>query len=501
MSQTVRLLPLAALLLGGLSLPAPARAHQAPTPPDAAPAVTPSVFSVGALARTVTFAPDAAAAGLGGPPADKKPAYRACSGCPERHVLRPYLESIAINFLYNGINHLRGHPTANINFRSIRENLQAGFEWDDNAWRTNQFGHPYQGSNYFTAGRANGLTFWESSALAAFGSGTWEYFFENNRASLNDLINTTLGGIALGEVMHRSAWLVRDPTRSGRGRKEIFATIIDPMSGLSRWMTGDFDRVAEKPADEVPTEKSWRGGGGVFWQGTSLRQATSTASPYFEFDLHYGDARTGRSTTPFEAFTFEIAAGESLGDSVIRGRLFGRPFGKAGKGQVTIFQTFDFTINPAYAFGGQGFELEVGVARRLSAGSTLWAAATGGATVLAAVDTLLEPPDGGIPSDADDRRTYDYGPGPRAGGIAQVLWTRGGRASLSYQVYQVSVVDGSRATHVLQRAHFDARVPLTRQLALGFTAEYFFRKAYFWGAGSRTDESPQFRTFLTWSGQ
>jgi hypothetical protein len=417
--------------------------------------------------------------------------------------LRPYLESIALNFMYNGINHLRGHPTANISFKTMWNNLLDGFEWDDNAWRTNQFGHPYQGSNYYTAGRANGLTYWESSGLAAFGSATWEYFFENNRASLNDFINTTLGGITLGEVMHRSAWLVRDPTLSGRPRttKEIFATIIDPMSGLERAMSGDFKRVTEKPAVEVPTGKTWRGGGGVFWQGTSLRQATATASPYFIFDLFYGDARRGHSTTPFEAFTVEMVGGQSLADALIRGRLYGRPFGRAGGGQATIFQTYDFTINPAYAFGGQGFELEVGTARRLSAKASLWMAATGGATVLAAVDTLLEPPDDADLTDGDARRTYDYGPGPRAGGIAQVLWTSGARGSLSYQIYQVSVVDGTRATHVLQRLHVDALVPITRQLGLGFTAEYFFRKAYFWGAGTRTDESPQFRSFVVWSGR
>ena len=33
---------------------------------------------------------------------------------------------------------------------------------------------------------------------------------------MNDLINTTLGGIALGEVLHRTAWLVRDTRATGR---------------------------------------------------------------------------------------------------------------------------------------------------------------------------------------------------------------------------------------------------------------------------------------------
>jgi hypothetical protein len=76
-------------------------------------------------------------------------------------------------------------------------------------WRTDQ------GNNYFTSGRANGLSYYESAAVTAFGSGTWEYFGETNKASLNDFISTTLGGIALGEMFYRAGWLVRDTRATG----------------------------------------------------------------------------------------------------------------------------------------------------------------------------------------------------------------------------------------------------------------------------------------------
>ena len=47
---------------------------------------------------------------------------------------------------------------------------------------------------------------------------------------MNDFINTTLGGIALGEMFHRMAWLVRDTRATGSGRmwREIGATALDP---------------------------------------------------------------------------------------------------------------------------------------------------------------------------------------------------------------------------------------------------------------------------------
>jgi hypothetical protein len=45
---------------------------------------------------------------------------------------------------------------------------------------------------------------WVKERRAAFGSATWEFFGETNKPSLNDFINTTLGGIAFGEMFHRT---------------------------------------------------------------------------------------------------------------------------------------------------------------------------------------------------------------------------------------------------------------------------------------------------------
>ncbi len=189
--------------------------------------------------------------------------------------------------------------------------MKHGFEWDVNPWLVNQIGHPYQGSNYYTSGRAHGLSFWEASAVAAFGSATWEFFAENNRASLNDLMNTTLGGITLGEVMHRTTWLVRDPTRTGgaRRRGELIAAAIDPLSGLARALSGDMTRVSERPSSLVPSGIAMRAAAGVLWQGDTFRTARAAARPFIDVDLLYGDVRTGRSRTPFNDFALQLSAG------------------------------------------------------------------------------------------------------------------------------------------------------------------------------------------------
>jgi hypothetical protein len=438
-------------------------------------------------------------------PATAKPnreADRRCPGCPIRRLFRPYVESIWLNFMYNGINHLSGHPTADIGARSIWRNLRAGFEWDENPWTVNQIGHPYQGSNYFTSGRAHGLTFYESTAVAAFGSSTWEFLFENNRASLNDLVNTTVGGIAVGEVLYRLGWLVRHPERSGKGRNEMMALAIDPIGGLARMTSGDSKRVALKPADMIPVSVKTRGGVGVMWQGKTVEDAEGSARPFFNIDMDYGGVRTGRSKIPFGAFGLEliVGGGSPVSQFNIRGRHFGTPFGKDGKAQFSVFQTFDYMKNDAFSFGGQGVEVEVATKHSLSSKTSLFMAATGGSTFLGAVDTLIRA-DSGVFEDPEllERRPYDYGPTLRFGGVLELQHADTTIVRLMYQGYQLNVVDGTRAFHVLQRGQLDIRIPIVRQFSLGMAAEFFFRKAYYWPDGNRTAETSQLRLFAAWS--
>ena len=175
-----------------------------------------------------------------------------------------------INVFYEAANLIRGQVTAKITPKTWWANMEHGWVWDLDDFVVNQIGHPYQGNNYFTSGRANGLSFYESAALAAFGSGTWEYFGETNLPSVNDFINTTLGGIALGEMFHRAAWLVRDTRATGRGRlwREIGATALDPVTGYNRFRTGDAKRITDKPADMVPSSLAGFTSAGVLWRGS-----------------------------------------------------------------------------------------------------------------------------------------------------------------------------------------------------------------------------------------
>ena len=193
--------------------------------------------------------------------------------------------------------------------------------------------------------------------MTAFGSGTWEYFGETNQASLNDFINTTLGGIALGEMLHRTAWLVIDPKATGgsRKKKEILATAIDPMNGVNRFISGDAHRVSRetlriRPVGACLDDRCWRAVARIEHRRTCSRPSTHS----LQVDLLYGDPTTGRSRTPYDAFAvrFDFGGGTAISEVRVRGRVLGQPYHN-GAVQLTVSQGYQFNKNNAYQFGAQ----------------------------------------------------------------------------------------------------------------------------------------------------
>ena len=440
-------------------------------------------------------------------------AKRACDGCPRRSVRKSLWQATAINGVYEVANLVRGQVTAHITPKTWWANMQNGWVWDLDDFVVNQIGHPYQGSNYFNAGRANGLSFYESAAVAAFGSATWEYFGETNMPSLNDLLNTTLGGIALGEMFHRTGWLIRNTHATGRDRlwSEIGGTVFDPVTGLNRFLTGDAARVTDKPSDMMPSSLSAMAAAGVLWRGSETRAVNATGQPFLELDGVYGDPTTGRSRMPFDAFGVRLrfGGGSAFSEARVRGRLLGQPF-RRGKLQFSAVQSYDFQANDAYHFGAQSFEGTLGFTTKLSSRLSLWTLSWGGVTVLGAVDSIpLDAPDETPPESnesagqgiSEGPRFYDYGPGGNFG--ATVAMARDGRAFalFAYEGRHLYSLDGVRANHFLQRVRGDVLIPLRGALGIGLSGEYFDRRTYYQDPArtKKTYHYPQVRAYFTWS--
>ena len=410
---------------------------------------------------------------------------RACEGCPPRSVGRALFQTTVVNVVYGLANLARGQVTAKVTPKTWWHNMEQGWVWDLDDFTVNQIGHPYQGNNYFTTGRANGLSFYESAAVTAFGSATWEYFGETNHASLNDFINTTLGGIALGEMFHRTAWLVRDTRATGRGRlwREIGATALDPITGANRFIRGDASRVTDKPADMVPSNLSAFGAAGVLWRGTEDNAFTASPQAFFEVDAVYGDPDQGHSRTPYDAFAMKLrfGGGSGLSEARVRGRLLGQPL-KDGAIQFSVVQSYDFQKNDAYATGSQSFEGAFGFTQNLSSTTRFLMLGWAGLTVLGAIDSLPLglteiPEEGEETGDAgqgvsEGPRYYDYGPGSDFGVTA--IFSRNNRpfATIFYEGRHLYSLDGVRANHFLQRGRLDLVLPLRGAFGVGFTGEY-----------------------------
>src|ERR671910_3824315 len=151
-----------------------------------------------------------------------------------------------LTWFYNW--HVQRWAWANVGTRSWWENLQGGFAWDDDAFGANQIAHPYHGGLYFNSARASGYDFWGSTPFVAAGSLSWELFTENVRPSINDLINTTLGGIALGEVAYRMGSLLsaRD---GGAATRKLGAVVVNPLSRAQSLVYGRTHDRSPPPTD------------------------------------------------------------------------------------------------------------------------------------------------------------------------------------------------------------------------------------------------------------
>ena len=128
-------------------------------------------------------------------------------------------EALGINFAASAINeYVRNANFNQISPRSWWSNVGDGFTYDDNDFVTNQFIHPFNGSQYYNAGRSNGLGFWPSYGTALIGAFHWELAGETHPMSFNDLVSTGIGGAAMGETQYRFSSMILDTEASG-GRR------------------------------------------------------------------------------------------------------------------------------------------------------------------------------------------------------------------------------------------------------------------------------------------
>jgi hypothetical protein len=385
-----------------------------------------------------------------------------------------------------------------VGWRDITDNITDGYEWDDNSFWVNHMYHPVQGSLHHVAGRANGYGFWASGAWSVAGSWMWEHLSEKNPPSPNDFVNSSVGGMALGETVFRLSTIVLDNRSRGPERfwREIGGLVLAPSRGLNRLVSGEAYRVHQNPADRMPSaaRAELRPGFRSLEPDDAIHSTSENAM--FQFVCRYGDPFSTSGRGPFRHFDFEFLynVGDSdypIGRLDVAGLLAGTVLedDRGGQHLLACVQHLEYLNNDAWEFGTQSVSATYRggfVVNRVRLLPTVRLKGI----LLAATRTDYH---------SYKTRTYDYGMG---GGYEASLAVgdRAGRefVTISRTESFVRTIDGTDSNHRVRFTRVGVWLPVGGPMAVGadferYEADRFYRD--FANVASRSDE---FRLFASW---
>ena len=282
-------------------------------------------------------------------------------------------EVVGINFGMWFVSYWAGNHFSQIGFDTIGQNFRKGWIIDTDPYWVNQFGHPYEGHAFYTAGRSTGHNFYESTAFAFLGSIIWEQFMEVQSPSVNDQVTTPFGGAVLGEVLYRLHRLILDSAGENPSFWRQFAAFaVSPVAGANRFFFG------EKYQGPMLLPPSWIGefSVGMIFAGWAHDNRTgasqTTVGPWADIAVHiiYGVPGTPdlRLKQPFDHFEFLgnfafTNVAQRTAALLMRGLVVGETIGPATDwgglwGLVASYDVISFPVFDASGFGlGPGVSL------------------------------------------------------------------------------------------------------------------------------------------------
>jgi len=385
-----------------------------------------------------------------------------------------------------------------ISWASIAENLKAGLEWDDNQFSTNQFNHPFAGSLYFTSARANGYDFWQSVPWAFAGSWHWEYMCEANHGAFNDWINTSVGGIAMGEALFRLSTMVLDNTATGNGRvmREIGGFVLTPARGFNRLITGEAFEVHANPPGRIPEYGGMRLDLGLRVLGDERLWQASSSKFFVRFAAVHGDPFREEVKRPFDHFNFTFHVNHDNSPHTIAqittvGYLFGGEVSRSERSQhiLAAYQHSDYLDNEAFTYGAQSFGASL-LSRFLTAsGFETRTEFHTNAIILGASKSDYFSISG---------REYDYGSG--VGYKFNASFGRGGREYLAVghagaYIYSLS---GNDAQHFLNTTYLRTSIPIRDYFVFGSDYVVYNANRQYADYDDVHTRNPELRAYVSW---
>jgi len=435
-----------------------------------------------------------------------QPVQSDCPQCTiEKKFWRGAWELMVVQLIPWSVNRfVRDAEWAHVGPESWFRNFENPWKWDNNAFTNNQFSHPYHGSLYYTAGRANGYNFWASMPWAFGGSLMWELMGEAWAPAPNDLLNTSLGGIVLGEMLWRSSSLALDNTATGaeRGFREAAGVLLSPVRGFNRLLDGQMNDVTQNPPDWRPSKN--RASLDVGYRGTTGHIGDSpnqSADQWFvQLDLDYGDSVDDLDKAPFSFMELTVGIGEKIGparslqDLRARGSLAARTLKESDKAvhRLAAYMTYDYYGQPSFEFGAQGFQ--GGLVSRFGDRE--------GVRFHTELLGLMQPV-AALQSDyfvTAEGRDYDYG--LSLGGRAIARLTKQGLGFIEANGYYIwtPILSGFNGEHNQFSANIEAKIyPIGGRLGVGGSVTWYHRKSWYKNFADITRDGTQTRLFLATS--
>jgi len=370
---------------------------------------------------------------------------------------------------------IRKDPYSHISFGNFIDHLPpSAWAWDDNAFMTNQIAHPYHGQLYFNAFRSNHYSFLQSSIATVAGSYIWETAGETQAPSINDLVNTSFGGIILGEMMHRvSQNILSRPTHSYAERqgKEIIAFMVNPVNGINRLLDGRWARKVKGAVQDSSTLMAEFDLGYRRFDTKQFNLLERGKNDIFaRLKLYYsnGDQDIKR---PFDDFYVNLELGTDDSSFVntvnVYASLYGGPVLKniPGTHRGILSANYDFYHNEAFFYGAQSINYNIFSNFYLGRESHLSTTLSAGPVILAAVpDPYLL---------FGESRNYNYGPGVSLRGSAEIsVWKRF-KFGTAYNGGYFYTLSGNDSHYFLHTISGNGSFRIYKNLSLNATSGYF----------------------------
>lgn len=368
----------------------------------------------------------------------------ASGASPFLRLLVPALELPALHVLVWGSTKSVGMEFSNISADTMRQNIEGPWVWDNDNFWVNQIGHPYQGALPFMAARSAGLPFWAAAPYTVASSVAWELLMEAEPPSINDLITTSVGGIVFGEVLQRSARMLRDSSLPG-WLGGTLAFVLNPFDTVNEALLGPHYDESLRP--EPFFARAYVGAGGGLAQSARTDGAGSVAA-FAGLELLHGVPGDPRARFKYPLDHFEVQARVGYAHELetnlsVRGLVLGKPF-EVGPvaGLGGLFAGYDFVeADPSLRLStvtvGPGVSVRHAVKPGVALRSTL---VVGGVPIghTGHIDDIV------------DERDFERGIGLQVTFDAHAVAAGIGRAGVRLRS---ALLDGSRFDDGFQRTH------------------------------------------------